>query len=27
VAQVFVDDGATVETGAPLIVLDREPVS
>ena len=27
VAQVLVDDGATVETGAPLIVLDREPDS
>ena len=27
VAQVLVDDGATVETGAPLIVLDREPAS
>jgi acetyl-CoA carboxylase biotin carboxyl carrier protein len=24
VARVLVDDGATVETGAPLIVLDRE---
>jgi acetyl-CoA carboxylase biotin carboxyl carrier protein len=27
VAQVLVDDGATVEPGAPLIVLDREQAS
>jgi acetyl-CoA carboxylase biotin carboxyl carrier protein len=27
VVQVLVDDSATVETGAPLIVLDREPGS
>jgi acetyl-CoA carboxylase biotin carboxyl carrier protein len=27
VAQVLVDDGATVETSAPLIVLDPEPTS